>query len=114
MHQGMTLRAVLKKGSLDGAWIAVCLERYIVAQGNSPDDALREFKAMLAAEIIRGIERGNADQPLAGIEPAPAKYWDVFETAEPHDPPSLEVDIKLRDRPSGRKVQEIGELRLAA
>ena len=46
------LRVLLMKGSLKDTWIAVCLERYIVAQGSSTDDVIREFKAMLAAEII--------------------------------------------------------------
>ena len=68
---------------------------------------------MLAAEVIYGIEHGNMEQPLAGIEQAPTEYWDAFETAEPRDPPSMTVDIKMKPSRTVR-LPEVEHLRLAA
>ena len=59
--------------------MTVCLERYIVAQGESAKEALSNFCAMLIAEIEYGLELADSSNPLAGIPPAPTKYWDEFE-----------------------------------
>ena len=112
-QQGIILSVLMMEGSLDGVWIAVCLERYIMAQGNSKHDVIRELKAMLAAEAIYGLEHGNPMQPLAGIEPAPAEYWDVYETAVPCDPPSMEINITIKSAPDVL-LPEVGQVRQAA
>ena len=113
MKNESSIRVLLMPGSLNNTWIAVCLEHYIAAQGTSTDDVIREFKTMLAAEIIYGIEHGNADQPFAGIEPAPNKYWEMFDAAKPFDPPSMTVNIIIE--PAQELVlPEVEQLRLAA
>ena len=98
-QNGKPLRVLLMNGSLEGVRIAVCLEHYIVAQGSSDKDVIREFKAMLAGEIIYGIEHGDARQPLAGVGPAPHKYWELLRGATPHDPPSMPVEIRIEPVP---------------
>ena len=94
-----SLRVVITRGNLENTWIAVCLEHCIVAQGTSTTDVIREFKAMLAAEIIRWIEHGKSDRPLDDIEPAPHKYWGLLDGATPHDPPSISVKIRIEPVP---------------
>ncbi len=79
----MNLRVLVKPSRQEGLWVAICLERYIVAQGTSEKEALCNFNSMLVAETLSGIEDGNIDNPLKGIPPAPAEYWDDFETGGP-------------------------------
>ena len=67
----------LKANSL----MTVCLERYIVAQGKTQRDAVRNFGKMLALEMKRGVRKGHQVDPLTGIPPAPTKYWDLFTTS---------------------------------
>ncbi|MDE0191227.1 MAG: hypothetical protein OXQ90_07705 [Gammaproteobacteria bacterium] len=103
---GMDLRVLVQPSKLPGHWVAICLERYIVAQGDSEKDALRNFAAMLAAETMRGIEEGHVANPLRGIPPAPAKYWDAFETGGPcrlrlpkiHEQPAVPTLPKVEKR----------------
>ena len=102
------------KGDLRDTWVAVSLERYIAAQGSSPQDAIREFTAMLASELVYGIEYGDATRPLAGIEPAPAKYWDKFEMAKPYDPPEVHVALTVEPRPQEVHMPAVEQYRLAA
>ena len=115
-----SLRLVIMRGNLENTWIAICLEHYIVAQGTSTTDVIREFKAMLAAEIIRWIEHGKSGRPLDDIEPAPHKYWGLLDGATPHDPPSISVDTRIEPGPdtTSEPVTEIPRpevrLRLAA
>lgn len=79
----MDLRLLVQPSAQPGLWVAICLERYIVAQGDSEKQAVSNFSAMLCADMVYGIEQGNTDDPLKGIPPAPAKYWDAFATGGP-------------------------------
>ena len=97
---GSPLRVLLKRGKLKGTWIAVCLEHYIVAQGSSTDDVVREFKAMLAAEIIYWMMHGGQKPPLSDLGPAPEKYWRMAEMAKPFDPPIVRMDLRIEPVPS--------------
>ena len=74
----MKLRVLVRQSMQPELWVAICLERYIVAQGNSAREAVRSLGKMLTVEIGRGIDRGNEIDPLAGIRPAPTEYWDMF------------------------------------
>ena len=58
--------------------MAICLERYLVSQGESEKAALRNLAVMLAAAVATGNEDGNFLDPLKGIPPAPVRYWDDF------------------------------------
>ena len=74
----MNLRVLVQPSRQQDLWVAICLERYIVAQGNTEKEAVRNFALMLAMEIMRGVECGNTTDPLLGIPQAPTKYWDLF------------------------------------
>ena len=108
------LKVLLMRGELEETWIAVSLEHYIAAQGNSPRDAIREFTAMLGSEIAYGIEHGDPVQPLASIASAPDKYWRKFETAQPYDPPTMEVQFSIKPNPQEIHVPAVEQYRLAA
>lgn len=110
----LNLNVLLIKGELEDAWVAVSLERYIVAQGDSPENAIREFTLMLGSEIAYGTEHGDSSQPLAGIPPAPTKYWDKFETAKPYDPPTRKVELIIEQTSPEIRVPAVEQYRLAA
>ena len=114
MNLNLPLKVLLMKGELEETWIAVSLERHIAAQGDSPSSAIREFTVMLGSEIAYGIEHRDPSQPLAGISPAPTKYWDKFETAEPYDPPMMEVQFTIEPNPQEIRVPAVEQYRLAA
>ena len=114
MNLNLPLKVLLMRGELEETWIAVSLERYIVAQGDSPGNAIREFTAMLGSEIVYGIEHGDPGQPLAGIAPAPTRYWDKFETAQPYDPPAMEVQLSIEPDRQEILVPAVEQYRLAA
>ena len=77
----MPLRILLKQGK-SGVWLAICLERYIVAQGDTPEAAQQQLALSLAAEIVLGVQMGNSpEHPLEGIPQAPIRYWDMYEQA---------------------------------
>ena len=108
------LRVLLMSGKLKGTWIAVSLEHYIAAQGNSHRDAIREFTAMLGSEVAYGAEHGDPRQPLAHIEPAPNKYWRKFEKAKPYEPPKMEVRFTIEPHREEIHVPAVEQYRLAA
>ena len=114
MNLNLPLKVLLMKGELEETWIAISLERYIAAQGDSPRNAIREFTAMLGAEFAYGLEHGDPSHPLAGIAPAPTKYWDKFETAQPYDPPTMEVQFLIEPNPQEIHVPAVEQYRLAA
>ena len=108
------LRVLLKRGK-SGAWLAICLERYIVAQGETPDDARQQFAFSLAAEIILGVEMGNSvAHPLEGIAPAPVRYWDMFEQAKSEEKnPKIQLPDLGKILPSIPAMPKFAALRLA-
>jgi hypothetical protein len=56
--------------------VALCLEYYIVAQGDDVPSALRSWADVFAAQIEIDLREGR--EPLAGIQPAPEKdYHDI-------------------------------------
>ena len=99
----MNLSVLLKP--VAGAWHAICLERFIVAQAESEEDVIREFDALLAAEVAYGIRHGDPEHPLVGIPQAPPEIWDEFEHAEPCNEPPARMNVIVMDE--GGKQQEI-------
>jgi hypothetical protein len=71
----------------DGAWIAQGLEFDITARGVSPADASERFNAKIGAEMVISLEVGDTSV-LAGIDPAPKKFWDMYKAAR------MRVDIE--------------------
>ena len=93
MNTPISLRLLIMQTGNEN-WIAVSLERYVMAQGQSANGAVQAFKQSLIADVAFGMKQGNEDQPLAGIEAAPAKYWDAYENAAPMDRPSAPIDVQ--------------------
>ena len=77
----MNFKVLLKPGKLDDSWVAVCLDRYVVAQGKTQEAAMIELIQTLDSEIRLGLERGQTEDPLQGITPAPTEYWDMYTVA---------------------------------
>ena len=102
----MNLSVLLKP--VAGAWHAICLERFIVAQADSEENVIREFDALLAAEVAYGIRHGDPEHPLVGIPQAPPGVWDEFECAEPCDAPPARMTVMVMD--VGDKQQKEIEL----
>ncbi len=81
MTQKLTI-VLFKEGTAEGtAWVAQCLEHDIAAQGDTIDEALDAFEAVLTGQIIADHEAGR--EPLSGIAPAPDYYFEHFRRAHP-------------------------------
>ena len=75
-HRQNELRFVLFK---DGDSLsAVCLERWIGAQGRSEDETLRRLKCVYRAELDASVRRTG--KPFGGMPPAPPKYHRIHES----------------------------------
>ena len=57
-------------------YVAVGLEHYVAAQGDTPKDAMLNFVKTLYAELTFCFE--NDLGAFEGIEPAPQEYWDMY------------------------------------
>ena len=79
----MTLRLLLTESSLKGTFVAVGLDRYIVGQGDTPDEAFLDFQAMFASELAYGIQHMGIDNALHDIPGAPEEYWKKYEESRP-------------------------------
>ena len=62
-----SLRCVLFKE--EDAWVAMCLERYIGAQGRSKEEAVQRLKIVYRAELDDSCKRTG--KPFGDIPPAP-------------------------------------------
>jgi hypothetical protein len=61
-------------------WAAQCLEYDIAAQGATLQAAKDALERAFVSQIV--VDVTNGKMPLADISPAPAEYWEQFETAE--------------------------------
>jgi len=61
----------------DGTWVAQCLEFDIAAQAKSVPELDYELQRVLFAHIAISVELNQ--RPFLGLNPAPQKYWDMFE-----------------------------------
>ena len=60
-------------------YVAVGLEHYIAAQGDSAKDVMLNFFKTLLAELVLCAHYGY--EGLDAIEKAPQEYWDMYEDA---------------------------------
>ncbi len=59
-------------------WFAHCLELDIVAEGNTPKEALHDVLSLCSTQIAEAVEAGD----VASIfRPAPAEFWRLFTLA---------------------------------
>lgn len=100
----LTLQAFVKRSSVPGRWTAVCVDRYMVAEGDSPDEA------MLALDRVAKTERefGTDDDPLGHLPKAPHKYRVAYEEAMPIETWRAEdhTDLVKPDRPDRPSTME--------
>ena len=81
-----------------GSWVAVCLERYIGAQGRDPDQVEQRLKVAYRAELEASRDRtGTA---FGGIDPAPKRFQEMWDSdcrkGRIHDKyADLEADLEL-------------------
>lgn len=120
----MDLRVLVTRGSLENTYLAICLDHYIVGQGNSEEEACRMFGATFAAEVAYGIAHGNIQDPLKGVPKAPQKYWKMFSAAQvpgpvtadplPLPPVSFQTDKSRCQVPVSFQLGEIEQRRAVA
>ncbi len=67
---------VFKEGRL---MVARCLQYDIAAQGETIDEALAAWEDVFTAQIL--VDKKAGREPLAGIGPAPQRYFDLFKKA---------------------------------
>lgn len=78
-RQPNTLQFVLFEE--EGAWIAMCLERYIGTQGRTREEAMRGLQCVYRAELDHSMERTG--EPFGDIPPAPEKFWTMHRSGDP-------------------------------
>ena len=109
-----SLRVLLMRGGMENTWIAVCLEHYIVAQGMSTEDVIREFKAMLAGgNHLRESNMATRTVRSRALNRPRRNTGTCSSRAKPFDPPSLSLDIIIDSIPD-LSLPEVEQLRLAA
>jgi len=62
----------------ESAWVAICLEHYIGAQGSTKEDAEQGLKTVYRAELDYSLQRSGI--PFHGIMPAPQRFHDMWES----------------------------------
>ena len=99
----MNLSVLLK--FMDGCWMAVSLERFILSCGETEKEAIDGFCELLASEIAYGYRHGNPAHPLDGIPPAPAPFWDDADRASVSEGSPNTMTVLLVEE--GQKKQKI-------
>ena len=79
--KSLALRVLVWPNGLPDRWVALCLDRYMVAEGDSPEEASTALERVCRAEVAYGVERGFEEHPLERLPPAPHKYHAAFEAA---------------------------------
>ncbi len=111
----LPLKILLKETDQRDGWLAISLERYIVGQGNTLLEAWEQFGVSLCFEIVLGLKLGkSATQPLAGIQPAPSRYWDMYETAQPEEMQDFSFPTNENGLPTRPKIEGLRRLAEAA
>ena len=71
------IRILVRPSVVEGLWVAVCIDHYMVGEGPTADAALKGLFRVFAAELELAKERGTA----LALEPAPQRYHDAYEEA---------------------------------
>lgn len=90
----VSLRVLVIASALEGRWIAVCIDRYMVGHGNSPQEAADALKVIFRMEVERGVERGFRQDPLEHLSQAPPAYHDAYAAADAPPPPRAHTKRK--------------------
>lgn len=62
----------------EAVWVATCLERYLVAQGQTREEAVRNFAQTYAGQYY--IDQDAGKTPLSDFGEAPEEYWRIYNT----------------------------------
>ena len=87
MNEPQHLRVLTKPSANPSKWVVVCIDRYMVAEGDTPKEALDNFDRVLVTEVALGLEAGCLDDPLENLPPAPDNYQREFENGWTPPPP---------------------------
>jgi hypothetical protein len=63
-------------------WCAQCLEYDLAAQAKTLPDLHYEFERIVYSHLAISLELGQ--EPFEGLNPAPQKFWDMYEKAKMH------------------------------
>ena len=81
------LRVVIGPSELPDRWLAVCIDRYMVAEGDTPEAAGKALDRVVRSEIELGVKLGFKSDPLARLPKAPGKFEVTFNKALSPPPP---------------------------
>ena len=75
----ITINVIVQKDTSLDVWVAIGLEHYIAAQGQTEEETIKEFMKTVISEIAyRCSVLRNRENPLEAIERAPQHYWDLY------------------------------------
>ena len=72
----ITLRGIIYPE--EGVWLAHCLEMDIVAEGKTPEQALRDVIDLCQWQLQVAKKEGDIG---SAFKPAPREYWKLFSSA---------------------------------
>lgn len=104
----LRIRAVLFEE--EGWWVAQCLEYNVATQAKSLEDLRYELERILLGHLVVSAE--NATEPFQNLPPAPQRFWRMYESAQPIEPPA-DSSFHAPEGLSGVKAPAV-ELRAAA
>ncbi len=82
-------------------WAAQCLEYDLATQAETLEALYYEVERILVAHIALADELGI--EPFEGLDPAPQKYWDIFEKSQLSvERPGTAFSMKEKKAPSIR------------
>ena len=64
----------------EGAWVAMCLDRYIGAQGRSKNEAVDRLKTVYRAELDDSLQRTG--EPFSDISPPPDRFYRLYDKSD--------------------------------
>jgi hypothetical protein len=104
------IRAVLFEE--EGAWSAQCLDFDIAAQAKTLAELHEEIVRVLAVHVAASRQLGR--EPFADVNPAPKRFWDLYETGLPVESRSASFRIESGPtlppiRPELRIVRSVPE-----
>lgn len=83
------LRVLVRPSALAGRWVAVCIDRYMVAEGDTPQKAAKALHSVFRAEAAYR-------KTLDHLPAAPRKYHDEFnEAILPPQPRAVKRDAHV-------------------
>jgi hypothetical protein len=96
----ITLRGIIYPE--EGVWLAHCLEMDIVAEGKTPEQALRDVIDLCNWQLQVAKTQGDIE---SAFRPAPPEYWKLFFLAQKKMP--VKKSLKKADVIQGFEAREL-------